>query len=560
MGTFTLSGVLKRPVSGEVVPDARITFDAIATGFVVLNGVSASCKTDSNGGYSVSLEYGDYAIQVSWAGQTQQYGSVHIDDTTPVGSLNDLLMAQTVESQVTPEIIIEFRQLEQEMQEQLAEMEQLNEEAGQSATDAGNSAAAAKISEENSAASETAAAASAAQADASAQSTEDDAQAADASAEQAALSETNAATSAANAGISERNAAISEDNAALSASEAATSASEASTSEVSAAASASAAGEAQASAAASETAAAASEAAAETSEINAENARDAAEEYAQEAKDAASKVTDPLTDRGQWAIQAGYPDTPDVASVWQITDGGADPENADIIWNCGDMLLWLASTATWCRVLGREISAEPPQALTVDGNIILGWTMALQVLLRGTDAVNAVSNTGDNYLTLGDDLFPGINLQMADPAELAVVYPDGNGGHLKKQIYSQACPPPAPVFSPDMPGSVLLAALNGLPSDYPLYPTADNPTTMLFPEDGYLFSGSALVYGGMKESGAKYWLSSSRIFTGSWALLSGLVMEYNTTPNSAPYSGNFLVQSVDVTTLGAGPEHIRRPE
>lgn len=161
MGTLTLSGVLKRPISGDVVPNARITFDAIATGNVVLKGVSSSCKTASDGSYSVDLEYGDYTIQVSWAGQTQQYGTVHIDDTTPTGSLNDVLMQELTESQLTPEIVLEFRQLEQEMQDDLAQMEDLNTDAAGSASAAASSAMAAATSETNAAASEDAAAASA---------------------------------------------------------------------------------------------------------------------------------------------------------------------------------------------------------------------------------------------------------------------------------------------------------------------------------------------------------------------------------------------------------------
>ena len=214
MGTLTLSGVLKRPISGDVVPNARITFDAIATGNVVLKGVSSYCKTASDGSYSVDLEYGDYTIQVSWTGQTQQYGTVHIDDTTPTGSLNDLLMQELTESQLTPEIVLEFRQLEQEMQDDLAQMEDLNNEAAGSASAAASSATAAATSETNSATSKDAAAASASAADASAKSIEGDADAAAASAKAAATSETNAAASEDAAASSATAANTSETNAA----------------------------------------------------------------------------------------------------------------------------------------------------------------------------------------------------------------------------------------------------------------------------------------------------------------------------------------------------------
>ncbi|WP_410739133.1 prophage tail fiber N-terminal domain-containing protein [Citrobacter freundii] len=442
MGTLTLSGVLKRPISGDVVPNARITFDAIATGNVVLKGVSSSCKTASDGSYSVDLEYGDYTIQVSWAGQTQQYGTVHIDDTTPTGSLNDLLMQELTESQLTPEIVLEFRQLEQEMQDDLAQMEDLNTEAAGSASTAASSAAAAATSETNSAASEDAAAASASAADASAKSIEGDADAAAASAKAAATSETNAAVSEDAAASSATAANTSETNAAGSEAASAASAAAAQVSESDSAASEVASGESAAAAKTSETNAQASQEAAATSETNAKNARDAAEEYAQEAKDAASKVTSPLTDQGQWAIQAGYPSTPDIASVWQITDGGVDPVNSDIIWDPGDMLVYLATTGTWCRLLGQQVVAGEPVPLKIDADIILNVGSGLQIVTSGTTAVDVVRLDADNNLVLGADALPGICLKTAEPTSLFVLVPDGNGGYIKSRIYSEVFPPP----------------------------------------------------------------------------------------------------------------------
>lgn len=337
MGTLTLSGVLKRPISGDVVPNARITFDAIATGNVVLKGVSSACKTASDGSYSVDLEYGDYAIQVSWSGQTLQYGSVHIDDTTPVGSLNDLLLQEVMESQLTPDIVLEFRKLEQEMQEDLAQMTSMNDQASGSATSAADSAAAAKMSEKNSEASEDAA---------------------------------------------------------------------------------------------------------EASEINAKNARDAAEKYAQEAKDASSKVTAPLTDQGQWIIQAGYPATPGVASIWQITDGGVDPINSEIIWNPGDMLIYLATSGTWCRLLGQQAVAGEPVPIKIDADIILNVGSGLQIVTSGTIAVDVARLDSDNNLILGDGAMPGVCFKTAAPTNLFVLVSDGNGGYTKSRIYSEAFPPP----------------------------------------------------------------------------------------------------------------------
>lgn len=442
MGTLTLSGVLKRPISGDVVPNARITFDAIATGNVVLKGVSSSCKTASDGSYSVDLEYGEYTIQVSWAGQTQQYGTVHIDDTTPVGSLNDLLMQELTESQLTPEIVLEFRQLEQEMQDDLAQMEDLNTEAAGSASAAASSATAAATSETNASASEDAAAVSASEADASAKSIEGDADAAAASAKAAATSETNAAASEDAAASSATAANTSETKAAGSEAASAASAAAAQVSESNSAANEMASDASASAAKTSENNAASSEEAAANSEINSKNARDAAEEYAHEAKDASSKVTAPLTDQGKWLIQSGYPITPGVASIWQITDGGVDPVNTEIIWDAGDMLVYLATTGTWCRLLGQQTVAGEPVPLKIDADIILNVGSGLQIVTSGTTAVDIARLDTDNNLVLGDGAVPGICLNAAEPTNLFVLVSDGNGGYTKSRIYTEAFPPP----------------------------------------------------------------------------------------------------------------------
>lgn len=443
MGTLTLSGVLKRPVSGDVVPNARIIFDAIATGSVVLKGVSSSCKTAADGSYSVELEYGDYAIQVSWAGQTQQYGTVHIDDTTPIGSLNDLLMQSITESEVTPEIVLEFRQLQQEMQEDLAEMEELNGEASASASAAATSQSAAATSETNSAASEKAAADSAAAAKTSENNSAASEDASAASAAAAQTSETNSAASEDAAAASAAAAKTSETNSAASEAAAADSATAAKTSETNSAASEDAAAASATAAKTSETNSANSAAAAATSEINADNARDAAEEYAQEAKDAASKVTSPLTDQGVWAIQSGYPTPPSVSSIWQVTDGGVDPVNSEIVWDSGDMLVYLASADVWCRLLGQQTIAGEPVALTFDADIILNAGAGLQIVTSGTKAVDVARLDSDNYLVLGNDTVPGVSLKAADPTNFFVLVPDGNGGYTRCRIYSEQHKPTA---------------------------------------------------------------------------------------------------------------------
>lgn len=443
MTALTISGVLQRPISGDVLPNARIVFDAISTGTVVLKGVSSSCKTAADGSYSVDLEYGDYAVQVSWSGQTQQYGTIHIDDTTPSGSLNYMLLQQVVESELTPDILIEFRELQQEMQSDLAEMTSLNEEASSSASSAAASATAASNSEANAGGSETAAAASASAASTSETNAAGSETAAAGSAKAASTSETNAAASETAAGNSAAAASTSEKNAAASATAATNSASAASTSETNAATSAAAAASSATAASTSETKASASEEAASASEINAAAARDAAEEYAQEAKGAASTVTAPMTDQGVWTIQAGYPTTPTVASMWQITDGGVDPVNAEIIWDPGDFLIYLASADTWCRLLGQQVVSGEPVALTFDADIILNEGSGLQIITSGTVAVDALRLDSDNYLIVGNDTVPGVCLKAASPTNMFVMVPDGSGGYTKSRIYTEQNVPTA---------------------------------------------------------------------------------------------------------------------
>lgn len=103
-------------------------------------------------------------------------------------------------------------------------------------------------------------------------------------------------------------------------------------------------------------------------------------------------------------------------------------------------------------------------------------------------------------------------------------------------------------FSPDLPGSVMMAVIRAVPADYPAMPTSTTTMTVLYPETGYLLPGSNLSYGAMNHTGdCISW--GTRYFTGSWALLSGLVGEYDSSNPATPIFGNFLAQSVDVSGL-----------
>lgn len=311
---LSLAGTLKDPY-GKPLPSAVIRFDAVTTSSSVLNHISAEATTDATGAYAIQVEFGQYNIRVQSGRSFYDLArGVQITSSTTAATLNELIVDWQAESAVTPQIIVEMREIADETRgyrdeadasataaatsEANADQSEAAALASQQAaatseTNAANSATAAATSESNAAASEGAALASEQAADqsetlaeqwATSQSLVDgvnygakkyalDASVSQAAAAQsetnAATSETNAAGSASAALTSEQNADASEAGALASQQAAATSEANAATSEANAASSASAAATSETNAQSSETAAAGSASAAATSEANA---------------------------------------------------------------------------------------------------------------------------------------------------------------------------------------------------------------------------------------------------------------------------------------------------
>ncbi|CQH06936.1 putative phage tail protein [Yersinia enterocolitica] len=134
--SVTVSGIMINPV-GEPVVNAQITLTAVANSLTVLNTFAATARTDNVGAYRLQLEEGSYSITVAVNGRSFVYGAVTLDNTTGPSTLNQLLKQQIMESELTPDVILYFRQIQQQVANDLATITVLES----SATDAAESAA-----------------------------------------------------------------------------------------------------------------------------------------------------------------------------------------------------------------------------------------------------------------------------------------------------------------------------------------------------------------------------------------------------------------------------------
>ncbi|HHH0002890.1 TPA: prophage tail fiber N-terminal domain-containing protein, partial [Yersinia enterocolitica] len=134
--SVTVSGIMINPV-GEPVVNAQITLTAVANSLTVLNTFAATVRTDNVGAYRLQLEEGSYSITVAVNGRSFVYGAVTLDNTTGPSTLNQLLKQQIMESELTPDVILYFRQIQQQVANDLATITVLES----SATDAAESAA-----------------------------------------------------------------------------------------------------------------------------------------------------------------------------------------------------------------------------------------------------------------------------------------------------------------------------------------------------------------------------------------------------------------------------------
>lgn len=242
---LSLAGTLKDPY-GNPLPSAVIRFDAVVTSSAVLNHTSAEATTDATGAYAIQVEFGRYDIRVQTGRSFYDLArGVQITSSTNAATLNELIVDWQAESTVTPQIIIEMREIADETRgyrdaantsATAAATSEQNADASEAGALASQQAAAA--SEANASTSETNAASSASAASASETNAANSATSASNSADAAATSETNAASSASSASSSASAAATSETNAATSETNAANSASAAESSAMDAAASA----------------------------------------------------------------------------------------------------------------------------------------------------------------------------------------------------------------------------------------------------------------------------------------------------------------------------------
>lgn len=144
--SIVISGVLLDPL-GQPVAQAQITLTATTNSLRVLRGFSCSVPTDSAGRYTLALEAGSYAVSVAHQGRNFVYGAVTIDADSVPSSLNVLLQQQVMEQQVTPEVILYFRQIQQVVAEDMTTVQQLSEQANQAAAQARGSKRAAVAAE-----------------------------------------------------------------------------------------------------------------------------------------------------------------------------------------------------------------------------------------------------------------------------------------------------------------------------------------------------------------------------------------------------------------------------
>ncbi len=136
--SVTVSGIMINPV-GEPVVNAQITLTAVTNSLTVLNAFSATVRTDGVGTYRIQLEEGSYSITVAANGRSFVYGAVTLDNTTGPSTLNQLLKQQIMESELTPDVILYFRQIQQQVANDLATIKVLEISATDAAERAGHS-------------------------------------------------------------------------------------------------------------------------------------------------------------------------------------------------------------------------------------------------------------------------------------------------------------------------------------------------------------------------------------------------------------------------------------
>lgn len=194
--SILVSGILKSP-TGAVIAGAEITLTALTTSPDLLAGVSASAVTSDTGYYGLNMLPGAYSLTVAVNGKSQVYGSFRLDGTETTVTLNMVLRRNLVEVSIPDALLVDFRQIQNNVADDLEAMRQLEFSVSGSADNAARAAADAKVSAEAAARSEANAADSEKSAEQFVQNLQDAVKAADQSSASAALSATEAGKEAA---------------------------------------------------------------------------------------------------------------------------------------------------------------------------------------------------------------------------------------------------------------------------------------------------------------------------------------------------------------------------
>lgn len=151
--SILVSGILKSP-AGAIIAGAQITLTALTTSPDLLAGVSASAVTSDTGYYGMNVLPGVYSLTVAVNGKSQVYGSFRLDGTETTVTLNMVLRRNLVEVSIPDELLVGFRQIQNNVADDLETIRQLELSASGSADNAVRTAADAKASAESAARSE----------------------------------------------------------------------------------------------------------------------------------------------------------------------------------------------------------------------------------------------------------------------------------------------------------------------------------------------------------------------------------------------------------------------
>ncbi|HFP5518498.1 TPA: tail fiber protein, partial [Escherichia coli] len=125
--SVVVSGTLKSP-DGEAISGANITLTALTVSPDALSGTSASAVTCEGGYYGMTMDPGEYAVSVTVKGKTAVYGRVRIEGTESTVTLNMLLRRSLVEVSIPGELLTDFRQIQNNVADDLATIRRLNED------------------------------------------------------------------------------------------------------------------------------------------------------------------------------------------------------------------------------------------------------------------------------------------------------------------------------------------------------------------------------------------------------------------------------------------------